>query len=223
VGTWTDIGGLGAFGDASFADAVESVTLQTWLTAFTSCVQQTLEITGTADCTACWVLPLNLPASDLIVDLGLGNGAYLRSASADQAILIELDSEKRAWCAWRAGYADAATVRDAAMSGDSCEQSFTRIDYAGVAKTDDVAGRLWLHVIGGRKSAALAIFIAGLHWRRIVIAVEPGGHTTLRVTMAPSHFHKFSAAVHFLNDIPPVASATNPASILCEPEYAWEK
>lgn len=220
---WTDLDGIGVHGVGTAGPSDPAISLQTSVTACKSWILQGVEFRTRGSAVVSWHLPMNLPGDNLIVDCGLGNGVYLRSSAPNSSILIEIDSEKKSWCTWRAGFAKTADVRQAALSGESCESAFTRIDYSSTARTFDLASRVWLHAIAGQKSAALAVFIGALNWRRLTIVVEPGGYTTLTALIGNPGSHGLTGVIHFLNDIPPIAAATNPASILCVPETSWLK
>ena len=95
-----------------------------------------------------------------------------------------------------------------------------RIDYVGEVKTEEAfASQRWFHLIDSDKALAVAIRLVPegcqsmtvrlTHEGDVLIAFKLGGKAE---TVAA-----FGICYHFLNDVPAIAAATNPQSILLPP------
>lgn len=181
--------------------------LNTTFYEFTACKSWVTVKHTTNESTAgkSFIFSLPLRAFDEIptCDFGVGNGVYEKITG--DAVMWTTEFGEKPYARWRVSTVNAGEER---------------IDYQGQYETaEEFAGRAWFHWI--EKTKALAVAIPGIHHYcdRITVTLARNGKIDIAFTMsrnAPAGAH-FSVCYHFLNDIPAIAAATNPASILLPP------
>lgn len=150
-------------------------------------------------------LPFFVESPSLLCDFGLGGGVYTkfsRDTTEEITVIVEPD------LSW--------TLRNG-----------ERIDYAGtLAKAPDSNrprypgfDALWFHVVDRRRSIAVAITEAPVDTAGIRIRIRNTGDIVVEFE---SGTHEpegalYSVCYHFLNDVPAIAAATCPQSILLPP------
>lgn len=148
-------------------------------------------------------LPLRVVDTIPICDFGVGNGVYEKIAGDAVVWTTEFDEEP--YARWRVGTINAGVEK---------------IDYQGeYQSTEDFARRAWFH--WSEKSKALAVAIHRFlppRMSKLTVTLSRDGKIDIAFTLpADASGALVSVCYHFLNDIPPIAAATNPASILLPP------
>ncbi len=147
-------------------------------------------------------LPLVASSSTLTCDFGVGGGIYGK-----------LEAGGNAEIAWH------NELRPAGGAHWSIGTS-GRTDYVGAAETAEVfRQQCWFHLIDGNKALAVAITRIPESCRNMLVALRGNGDTavTFKLGNAASAPATFGVCYHFLNNIPAIAAATNPQSILLPP------
>jgi hypothetical protein len=158
-------------------------------------------------------LPLTITSEQQTCDFGVGNGAYgkIQSGAAER-VIWEVDLSHERVARYR--------IRTQLASGE------LRTDYAGELKNSaDLHPCLWMHWIEPTKALGLAITQVAKGCERISVRLGSDGIVEAefligRTTMNPA---EFGICYHFLNAVPPIAAATNPASILNPPKITIVK
>ncbi len=151
-------------------------------------------------------IPLAAPALDEIptCDFGLGNGVYSKIDGDD--VLFEADFYgKKPYCCWQIS---------------RLIEGIQRVDYQGDATTiKTLSQQLYFHWTIAKRSLAVAITDLPSSTTHIQALLGRTGKIHLSVVLGdiPIRKAKLGVVLHFLNDIPAIAAATNPASILCDP------
>ncbi len=154
-------------------------------------------------------LPLTVTSPIQTCDFGVGNGAYgkIEPGLIDE-IALEIDLA--------AGHPAQYAIQSHLARTDEA-----RIDYAGEIKQQaELASRLWLHWTEPTKSLAIAVTEHPKSCRSIVFRLSDRGVAAVEFETgesAPESGATFGVCCHFLNNVPAIAAATNPASILLPP------
>jgi hypothetical protein len=152
-----------------------------------------------------FILPFNAQSPTLLCDFGLGGGIYTKFArETAEEVSVYVDSDLN----W--------TLKN----GD-------RVDYAGILERELDADRplyhgldpLWFHVVDEGKAIAVAITEAPADTADIDIRIRTNGDIVVEFTSGGDHEEGAAYAVcyHFLNDVPAIAAATCPQSIMLPP------
>jgi hypothetical protein len=140
-----------------------------------------------------------------VCDFGLGNGAYAK-IDGDAVVLEAGSIGNKGSLQWQIG-------RD--------NEGVFRADYSGVLNTiSEFSQSLWFHWTVGRRSLAVAITELPKSCINVEVRLSSDGKLQISALIGEKQAKTaaLGACLHFLNDIPPIAAATNPASILCPPK-----
>ncbi len=158
-----------------------------------------------------FTLPLTVTSPVQTCDFGVGNGAYgkIEPEMIDE-IALEIDMT-------------AGRPAQYAIQSHLAREKQARIDYAGeIKQAANLASRLWLHWVEPDKSLAIAVTEHPKNCRSIVFRLSDRGIVAVEFEIgdfAPASGAIFEVCFHFLNNVPAIAAATNPASIL-QPPFA---
>ena len=146
-------------------------------------------------------LPLAITAPTLTCDFGVGGYVFGK-----------LD-EKAPEIVWRTRFGDAPHARwSVATVG--------RTDYVGeVATAEEFLPQRWFHLIDSDKALAVAITHVPSDCREMTVRLAHEGDVSVAFTLGDTITGpaEFGLCYHFLNDVPAIAAATNPQSILLPP------
>jgi hypothetical protein len=141
-----------------------------------------------------------------ICDFGFGNGAY--SKIDGDAVVVEAVRTDRSYC-WQ-------------IARES--EGIERVDYQGELTTRKTfAESLWFHWTVGNRSLAAAITKLPKGWEHLKMRLGRNGEIEIAVALGRSISKKgaeLGVCLHYLNAVPPIAAATNPASILNPPSVS---
>ena len=149
-----------------------------------------------------FTLPLKVTAPVLTCDFGIGGGIYGKlQAGVASEIIWRTDFVGEPYAQW-----------SVATDG--------RVDYIGeVASFPELLPQLWFHLIDSDKALAVAITSIDSQCKEMAISLNHTGD--VKITFTLNEYTKddalFSVCYHFLNDVPAIAAATNPQSILLPP------
>lgn len=152
-----------------------------------------------------FILPLVVKSPVLLCDFGLGGGIYTKfNTETTSEIVVEVDA-KLNWFLRngdRVDYAGSLTRR-------------LNEDYAGYHGLDE----LWFHVVDQGVAIAVAITKAPVETKAYQIRITNEGHIIISFVAAEvgSLVTSYAVCYHFLNDVPAIAAATCPQSILLPP------
>lgn len=148
-----------------------------------------------------FTLPLAIIASTLTCDFGVGG-----------YIFGKLD-EKSPEIVWRTEFGDAPHARwTVATAG--------RMDYIGeVATAEEFLPQRWFHLVDSDKALAVAVTQVPPDCREMTVRLTHEGDVSVafRLGETITGHTEFGVCYHFLNDVPAIAAATNPQSILLPP------
>ena len=148
-----------------------------------------------------FTLPLAITSPTLTCDFGVGGYVFGK-----------LD-EKAPEIVWRTEFMDAPYARwTVATAG--------RTDYVGeVATAEEFRPQRWFHLIDSDKALAVAITQVPLDCREMTVRLTHEGDVSVAFKLgdAVTGHADFGVCYHFLNDVPAIAAATNPQSILLPP------
>ncbi len=174
------------------------------LTACKSWVQITHKVSHTQPhMVVRFTLPLRVQGEHQFCDFGVGAGVYARVAGKRLAWTINFD--KTPFARWEI---------------DQTIGSQERLDYQGEVKTaKEFAGQAWFHWVDGAKSLAVALTRVPKGCQRLMVRIGSDGMIDLRYELGPEPANpaEFGVCYHFLNNVPAIAAATNPQSILLPP------
>jgi hypothetical protein len=154
-------------------------------------------------------IPLSPPTPEEIptCDFGLGNGVYAK-IDGDAAMLEADFYGKKPSCCWQVS---------------RLSEGIQRIDYQGDAVTiKSLSKSLYFHWTLPTRSLAVAITELPYTSTHVQAILGRSGriHISVALSKIPARRATIGAVLHFLNDIPPIAAATNPASVVCPPRVA---
>jgi len=138
----------------------------------------------------------------LTADFGVGGGIYGKLEAGGSEEL-----------SWQSDFPRRGTIRWSISAGD-------RTDYTGEVKTsDEYAAQRWFHLIDRGKSLAVAVTDVPGACREMTVKLRSDGAVQIRFGLGESDSGPavFGVCCHFLNNIPALAAATNPQSILLPP------
>jgi hypothetical protein len=148
-----------------------------------------------------FTLPLAITSPVLTCDFGVGGYVFGK-----------LD-EKAPEIIWRTEFGDAPHARwSVATAG--------RTDYVGeVATAEDFLPQRWFHLIDSDKVLAVAITQVPPDCREMTVRLTQEGDVSIAFKLGDTITGpaEFGVCYHFLNDVPAIAAATNPQSILLPP------
>jgi hypothetical protein len=147
-------------------------------------------------------LPLAVSSPAMTCDFGAGGGIYGR-----------LHPETCPEIVWRSEFLISGGVRWSIAPGG-------RTDYVGEVQTaEDFLPQRWFHAVDGRKALAVAVTQIPRCCREMQVTLNANGDVAVAFKMgeAAGDTAAFGLCCHFLNDIPAIAAATNPQSILLPP------
>ena len=148
-----------------------------------------------------FTLPLAITSPTLTCDFGVGGYVFGK-----------LD-EKAPEIAWRTEFGDATYAKwSVATAG--------RLDYLGTVDTPEAfLPQRWFHLIDSDKALAVAITKLPEDCREMIVRLTRAGDVTITFRLGDTVRGpaEFGVCYHFLNDVPAIAAATNPQSILLPP------
>lgn len=192
IAAWMQAEGRYADGCAA-KTRVELTACKSWAT-----VTHTLEQPKAGD-EIKFTLPLKIIAESLVADFGIGGGIYgkLNSDNAQEIVwLTKFDGDMAHWSLATAG----------------------RTDFAGESTLEQFRSQAWFHLIDGRKALAAAITAIPPKCEEMRVATNTVGNVEIAFRLGEiAGSAEVGVCYHFLNDIPAIAAATNPQSILLPP------
>jgi hypothetical protein len=148
-----------------------------------------------------FTLPLAITSPTLTCDFGVGGYVFGK-----------LDS-KATDIVWRTEFGDAPYAKwTVATAG--------RVDYVGEVDTAEAfLPQRWFHLIDSDKALAVAITKVPQDCKEMTVRLTHEGDVSVafRLGETTSGPAEFGVCYHFLNDVPAIAAATNPQSILLPP------
>lgn len=146
-----------------------------------------------------FTLPLAVTSPILTYDIGI-EGVYGK---------LEATSEDA--MTWRMAF-DGPDVQWTVATND-------RVDYSGRMSPVSFQGKRWFHLVDSNKSIAVAITNIPSQCRQITAHLSSDGEIRIAFQMGQEagESAEFGVCYHFLNDVPAIAAATNPQSILLPP------
>lgn len=184
------------YDDGGFAQTKAELTAcKSWVT-----ITHTLEQPKPGD-EIVFTLPLAVTSPVLTCDFGVGGYVFGKMDSKATEIV------------WRTEFGDAPYAKwSVATAG--------RIDYVGEVETAEAfLPQRWFHLIDSDKALAVAITKLPAACRSLTVRMTIEGDVSIAfmlgdTTTGPA---EFGVCYHFLNDVPAIAAATNPQSILLPP------
>lgn len=149
-----------------------------------------------------FILPLTLSSSVVTCDFGVGGGIY-----------GSLQVETCPKVVWHSEFLPSGRVRWSIASGG-------RTDYVGETQTaEEYLRQQWFHQIDAHKALALAVTQIPRCCREMKVTLHADGDVAVafKIGEAADLPAAFGLCCHFLNNIPAIAAATNPQSILLPP------
>ena len=148
-----------------------------------------------------FTLPLAITSPTLTYDFGVGGYVFGKlDANAPEIV-------------WRTEFGDAPYAKwSVATAG--------RVDYLGSVDTAEVfLPQRWFHLIDSDKALAVAITKLPEDCREMTVRLTNAGDVTITFLLgdAITGPAELGVCYHFLNDVPAIAAATNPQSILLPP------
>ena len=148
-----------------------------------------------------FTLPLAITSPTLTCDFGVGGYVFGKlDANAPEIV-------------WRTEFGDAPFAKwTVATAG--------RLDYVGeVAIAEEFHPQRWFHLIDSDKALAVAITKLPEDCSEMTIRLTVQGEVTVTFRLGENITGpaEFGVCYHFLNDVPAIAAATNPQSILLPP------
>ena len=148
-----------------------------------------------------FALPLAITSPTLTCDFGVGGYVFGKLDSTATEIV------------WRTKFSDAPYAKwTVATAG--------RVDYVGeVDSAEAFLPQRWFHLIDSDKALAVAITELPKTCRKMTVRLTREGYVSVAFVLdeGTSCIAEFGVCYHFLNDVPAIAAATNPQSILLPP------
>ncbi len=148
-----------------------------------------------------FTLPLAITSPTLTCDFGVGGYVFGK-----------LDS-KATEIVWRTEFGNAPYAKwTVATAG--------RVDYVGEVETEEAfVSQRWFHLIDSNKALAVAITRLPDGCQSMTVRLTHDGDVSITFKLGDrvTDHADFGACYHFLNDVPAIAAATNPQSILLPP------
>ena len=184
----------------------ESVEQLAFITTETTACKSWLKINGgidgaNPDDEIVFTLPLAITSSTLTCDFGVGGYVFGKmDVNAPEIV-------------WHTEFGDAPYAKwTVATAG--------RVDYVGeVSSAEAFLPQRWFHLIDSDKALAVAITMLPDTCRAMTVRLTLAGDTTIAFKLGgfPDVVAAFGVCYHFLNNVPAIAAATNPQSILLPP------
>jgi len=183
--------------DGSFAQTKTALTAcKSWTT-----ITHTLEQPKPGD-EIIFTLPLAITSPTLTCDFGVGGGIYGK-----------LNVETAPEIVWHTEFGDAPFARwSVATAG--------RTDFVGEVETAEAfLPQRWFHLIDSDKALAVAIRHVPKDCGELTVRLTHEGDVSIAFHLGETITGpaEFGVCYHFLNDVPAIAAATNPQSILLPP------
>lgn len=184
------------YDDGGFAQTrAELTACKSWAT-----ISHTLEQPKPGD-EIVFTLPLAVTSPTLTCDFGVGGYVFGKlDANAPEIV-------------WQTEFGDAPYARwSIATAG--------RVDYLGTVDTAEAfLPQRWFHLIDSDKAQAVAITKMPDDCREMTVRLTNAGDVTVTFRLGENITGpaEFGICYHFLNDVPAIAAATNPQSILLPP------
>ena len=148
-----------------------------------------------------FTLPLGITSPTLTCDFGVGGYVFGK-----------LDS-KATEIVWHTEFGDAPYAKwTVATAG--------RVDYVGEVETEEAfVSQRWFHLIDSDKALAVAITRLPAGCQSMTVRLKHDGNVSIAFKLGDTMTGpaEFGVCYHFLNDVPAIAAATNPQSILLPP------
>ena len=149
-----------------------------------------------------FTLPFKVTSPILTCDFGIGGGIYGK-----------LQADVASEVVWRTHFTGEPYARWSVGTDG-------RLDYIGeVVSFPELLPQLWFHLVDSDKALAVAITTIDSQCQEMIVSLSHTGEVKISFTL--NEFTKddafFSVCYHFLNDVPAIAAATNPQSILLPP------
>ena len=146
-----------------------------------------------------FTLPFAVTSPTLTCDFGVGG--YVFGKLDDEATEI----------VWHTEFGDGPYAKwTVATAG--------RVDYVGeVATANEFRSQQWFHLIDSDKALAVAITRLPDACREMTVQMTRKGDVSVAFKMGETGPAEFGVCYHFLNDVPAIAAATSPQSILLPP------
>ena len=182
--------------DGSFAQTQAELTAcKSWVT-----ITHTLEQPKPND-DIVFTLPLAITSPTLTCDFGVGGYVFGKLDGKAKEIV------------WRTEFGDAPYAKwTVATAG--------RIDYVGEVETAEAfLPQRWFHLIDSDKALAVAITKLPKDCQSMTVRLTIEGDVSIAFKLGDmiTGHADFGVCYHFLNDVPAIAAATNPQSILLPP------
>lgn len=179
---------------------------------FTAC-KSWVQVTHTladapADTEVRFTLPLASPEEIPTCDFGVGSGAYAKIGGLGVAWTVDFAREP--YACWEIAYL---------LNGAA------RIDYEGETRTRRAfTAQSWFHWMLRARSLAVAVTHLPDYCDQLRATLGRDGRIEILFRLGRrARRARFGVCYHFLNDIPAIAAATNPASILLPPEVTFKR
>ncbi len=148
-----------------------------------------------------FTLPLAITSPTLTCDFGVGGYVFGKLDETANEIVWHTEFGEEPYAKW--------TVATAG-----------RVDYVGeVATAEEFRSQRWFHLIDSDKALAVAITKLPDACREMTVRMTHDGDVSVAFKLGetPPIDIDFGVCYHFLNDVPAIAAATNPQSILLPP------
>jgi len=146
------------------------------------------------------------PPTRTIFDCGV-DGIYGRVDYFGQFLNWYAPTEKDGFIRWEIG-------RNHAYENG---QNLSPVDYTGTVSKADFQQQRWFHLVNGSQAVAVAITKLPDEWKSLKIALRHNIGIKCELSETVTNPADFGICYHFLNDVPAIAAATNPQSILLPP------
>jgi hypothetical protein len=159
-----------------------------------------------------FTIPFAIESRVVTYDCGLGGGVYgkLEYETDAATVSIHWKRDEHNYAEWRINHAPFVSIR----LGNS------NPNYAGyTANAEDFQAQRWFHLIDKDKAIAVAITRVPETWKRLKVRMSHTSGILIECVLDETAIPvaEFGICYHFLNDIPAIAAATNPQSILLPP------
>lgn len=91
------------------------------------------------------------------------------------------------------------------------------VNYTGITPEAEFQQQRWFHLVNERQAVAVAITKMPYGWQSLKVRVRQYINLEFRLSAETAGPAEFGVCYHFLNDVPAIAAATNPQSILLPP------
>jgi len=91
------------------------------------------------------------------------------------------------------------------------------VNYTGTTSEAEFQQQRWFHLVNERQAVAVAITKMPVGWQSLKVGLRQYIQLEFRLSEETAGPAEFGVCYHFLNDVPAIAAATNPQSILLPP------